>query len=44
MYRDNTKVVKIGNKLIGGGNPIMIQSMTNTRTDDVEATVSRYWL
>ena len=28
MYRDNTKVVKIGNKLIGGGNPIMIQSMT----------------
>ena len=40
MYRDNTKVVKIGNKLIGGGNPIMIQSMTNTRTDDVEATVS----
>ena len=39
MYRDNTKVVKIGNKLIGGGNPIMIQSMTNTRTDDVEATV-----
>lgn len=41
MYRDNTKVVKIGNKLIGGGNPIMIQSMTNTRTDDVEATVSQ---
>ena len=39
MYRDNTKVVKIGNKLIGGGNPIMIQSMTNTRNDDVEATV-----
>ena len=41
MYRDNTKVVKIGNKLIGGGNPIMIQSMTNTRTDDVAATVSQ---
>ena len=41
MYRDNTKVVKIGNKLIGGGNPIMIQSMTNTRTDDVEATVRK---
>ena len=41
MYRDNTKVVKIGNKLIGGGNPIMIQSMTNTRADDVAATVSQ---
>ena len=41
MYRDNTKVVKIGDKLIGGGNPIMMKSMTNTRTDDVEATVSQ---
>ncbi len=38
-YRDNTKVVHIGNKVIGGGNPIMIQSMTNTPTEDVEATV-----
>ena len=38
-YRDNTKIVKIGNKVIGGGNPIMIQSMTNTKTDDVAATV-----
>jgi (E)-4-hydroxy-3-methylbut-2-enyl-diphosphate synthase len=40
-YRDNTKVVHIGNKVIGGGNPIMIQSMTNTPTEDVEATVSQ---
>ena len=40
-YRDNTKVVKIGNKVIGGGNPIMIQSMTNTKTDDVAATVGQ---
>ena len=24
MYRDNTKVVKIGNRVIGGGNPILI--------------------
>lgn len=40
-YRDNTKVVKIGNKVIGGGNPIMIQSMTNTKTDDVAATVKQ---
>lgn len=36
-----TKVVKIGNKVIGGGNPIMIQSMTNTKTHDVEATVEQ---
>lgn len=41
MYRDETKVIKIGNKVIGGGNPILIQSMTNTRTQDVEATVKQ---
>ena len=41
MYRDNTKVVKIGNRMIGGGNPILIQSMTNTHTEDVEATVAQ---
>ncbi len=41
MYRDNTKEIKIGNKVIGGGNPIMIQSMTNTKTEDVEATVAQ---
>ena len=41
MYRDHTKVVKIGDRVIGGGNPILIQSMTNTRTEDVEATVSQ---
>lgn len=41
MYRDNTKVVKIGNKVIGGGNPVLIQSMTNTKTEDVEATVAQ---
>ena len=34
MYRDNTKVVKIGNRMIGGGNPILIQSMTNTHTEE----------
>ena len=39
MYRDNTKVVRIGDRVIGGGNPILIQSMTNTKTEDVEATV-----
>ena len=41
MYRDNTKVIKIGNRLIGGGNPILIQSMTNTKTEDVKATVEQ---
>jgi (E)-4-hydroxy-3-methylbut-2-enyl-diphosphate synthase len=41
MYRDNTKVVHIGSKVIGGGNPIMIQSMTNTKTQDIESTVSQ---
>ena len=39
MYREHTKVVKIGNRVIGGGNPILIQSMTNTKTEDVPATV-----
>ena len=38
-YRDHTKIVRIGNKLIGGGNPVLIQSMTNTRTEDVEGCV-----
>ena len=38
MYRENTKVVRIGERMIGGGNPILIQSMTNTKTQDVAAT------
>ena len=41
MYRDHTKVIQIGDRLIGGGNPILIQSMTNTKTEDVEATVAQ---
>ena len=41
MYRDETKVIRIGNRVIGGGNPVLIQSMTNTRTEDVEATVAQ---
>ena len=40
-YRDNTKVIHIGDRVIGGGNPILIQSMTNTRTEDVKATVEQ---
>lgn len=41
MYRDHTRQVKIGSCVIGGGNPIRIQSMTNTRTEDVAATVDQ---
>ena len=41
MYRDNTKIIHIGDRVIGGGNLILIQSMTNTRTEDVESTVSQ---
>jgi len=40
-YRENTKKVKIGNVVIGGGEPIAIQSMTNTKTSDVKATVEQ---
>lgn len=42
MYtRNETKQIKIGNVLIGGGNPIAIQSMTNTDTADVDSTVAQ---
>ncbi len=41
MYRDNTKVIQIGDKKIGGGHPILIQSMTNTKTEDIAATVAQ---
>ncbi len=41
MYRDETKQIKIGNRYIGGGNAIAIQSMTNTKTEDVKATVEQ---
>jgi (E)-4-hydroxy-3-methylbut-2-enyl-diphosphate synthase len=39
--RENTKIIQIGNKVIGGNNPILIQSMTNTKTEDVQATVKQ---
>ena len=41
MHREHTKTVRIGDKVIGGGNPILIQSMTNTKTEDVKATVDQ---
>lgn len=37
----NSKVVKIGDCYIGGDNPIAIQSMTNTKTEDVKSTVAQ---
>lgn len=39
--REGTKIVKIGNCMIGGGNPVLIQSMTNTKTEDAEATTKQ---
>ena len=41
LYRDGTKKIKIGSVEIGGGNRIAIQSMTNTETSDVDATVEQ---
>ncbi len=41
MYRNHTRIVRIGDREIGGGNPVLIQSMTNTRTEDVNATVAQ---
>ncbi len=39
MFREHTKTVRIGDRVIGGGNPVLIQSMTNTRTEDADATI-----
>ncbi len=41
MYRDNTKIVNIGGVNIGGGSPVAVQSMTNTKTEDAKATISQ---
>ena len=40
-YRERTKTISIGDRVIGGGNPILIQSMTNTKTEDIKGTVSQ---
>ncbi len=40
-HREQTKVITIGDRKIGGGNPVLIQSMTNTPTEDVEATTAQ---
>ena len=41
LAREKTKVVRIGNVAIGGENPIAIQSMCNTKTTDVAASVAQ---
>ncbi len=41
MERKKTRVVSVAGLNIGGDNPVVIQSMCNTRTEDVEATVSQ---
>ena len=41
MNRDHTKAIKIGDRTIGGGNPVLIQSMCNTKTQDAAATVNQ---
>ncbi|MBU5314264.1 flavodoxin-dependent (E)-4-hydroxy-3-methylbut-2-enyl-diphosphate synthase [Tissierella carlieri] len=41
MIRKKTKVIKVGNVLIGGDNPISIQSMTNTLTKDIVSTINQ---
>ena len=41
MTRNETKKIRIGDVWIGGGHPVAIQSMTNTRTEDVDATVDQ---
>ena len=39
--REHTKEIRIGDRVIGGGNPVLIQSMTNTKTEDVQSTVAQ---
>lgn len=41
MIRKKTRRVEIGSRAVGGGEPILIQSMTNTRTEDVKATIDQ---
>ena len=41
MFRDHTRVIQIGDRKIGGGNPVLIQSMCNTKTENVAATVEQ---
>ena len=39
--REHTREVRIGDRVIGNGHPVLIQSMTNTKTEDAEATIAQ---
>ena len=41
MLREQTKEIRIGDRILGGHNPVLIQSMTNTKTEDVKATIQQ---
>lgn len=41
MLRQNTKEIRIGDVVIGGNHPVTIQSMTNTKTEDIKGTVEQ---
>ncbi len=41
MYREKTKKIRIGDVMIGGESPVAIQSMTNTKTEDAQATAAQ---
>ncbi|SHI35351.1 flavodoxin-dependent (E)-4-hydroxy-3-methylbut-2-enyl-diphosphate synthase [Parasporobacterium paucivorans] len=44
MHREQTKKVQIGNKVIGGGSPVLVQSMCNTKTENVRETVEQIFI
>ncbi len=41
MLRQNTKEIRIGDVVIGGNHPVAIQSMTNTKTEDIKGTIEQ---
>ncbi len=41
IVRKDTKEIQIGNRVIGNGHPILIQSMTNTQTEDIKGTIEQ---
>jgi (E)-4-hydroxy-3-methylbut-2-enyl-diphosphate synthase len=41
VKRKQTRLIRVGNVMIGGGAPVAIQSMTNTRTNDIDATLNQ---
>lgn len=41
MNRNKTKVIKVGDMYIGGENPVSVQSMCNTKTNDIDATLAQ---